>query len=135
MMNQGQGYPLRMALNSAGHQAQIAKDVEEALNLIERTSVPFDLVITDHRMPGLSGVDLVKMMKAKAYTGEIFVMSADVDDVAKEEYRNLGVAGIMFKPFDIMDLLQWAHCIQGCVNDCQKWRNHHVRLKQRISVG
>jgi PAS domain S-box-containing protein len=43
-------------LNMTGHRAQFCSNTEEALALLER--VPFDLVISDFRMPGMTGEQL-----------------------------------------------------------------------------
>lgn len=96
------------------HDAAIAGDGDEALKLFENAAAPFDLVITDHVMPGMSGVDLVRALRKKAFAGCILVLTAHADLAAEQEYRDLGVAGLMVKPFDVTDLRQWVACIQGC---------------------
>jgi two-component system, cell cycle response regulator CpdR len=105
---------LSLVLKLDGHHAILAGDAEEALKLFENAAAPFDLVITDHNMSGLSGVGLVRKLREKAFTGEIFVVTAHADMAAEDEYRKLGVAGIMAKPFTIADLRQWLNCIQDC---------------------
>jgi diguanylate cyclase (GGDEF)-like protein len=45
-------------LGDVGYQIETAASGEEALNKIRQT--PFDLVITDVRMPGMSGIDLIQ---------------------------------------------------------------------------
>ena len=105
---------LKIVLKLAGHHASIANDGQEALKLYDSAPEPFDLIITDHTMPGLSGVDLVQKLRDKDYDGDVLVLSAHVDSKAEKKYRNLGVAGIMAKPFDISDLKKWTHCIQDC---------------------
>jgi CheY-like chemotaxis protein len=43
-------------LNMTGHRAQFCSSTEEALALMERA--PFDLILSDFRMPGLTGEQL-----------------------------------------------------------------------------
>jgi two-component system response regulator FixJ len=105
---------IALVLKRDGHQATITQSAEEALKAVEDAAVPFDLVITDHTMPGLSGVELVKKLRAKAFAGEIFVLSAHADVAAESEYRKMGVAGIMSKPFELTALRQWIQCIPRC---------------------
>jgi len=105
---------LKIVLRLAGHHAVIANDAHEALKLYDDAPAPFDLIITDHAMPGLSGVDLVRRLREKGYEREALVLSANVDSATEQKYKKLGVAGIMGKPFDINDLKEWTHCIQEC---------------------
>lgn len=49
---------LAMVLRDAGYQVEEAVSAMEALEQLRRTD--FDLVLTDLRMPGMSGVDLIK---------------------------------------------------------------------------
>ena len=105
---------IKLVLKLAGHHAVLANDAQEALKLYDGASEPFDLIITDHAMPGLSGLELVHKLREKGYKREVLVLSANVDSAAEQKYRNLGVAGIMAKPFDINDLKEWTHCIPVC---------------------
>jgi len=105
---------LKIVLRLAGHHASIANDAHEALKLYDDAPEPFDLIITDHAMPGLSGVDLVRKLRGKGYDREVLVLSANVNLAAEQEYKKLGVAGIMAKPFDIKDLKEWTRCIPVC---------------------
>ena len=105
---------IKLVLKLAGHHAVIANDAQDALKLYDDAPEPFDLVITDHAMPGLSGVDLVRKLREKGYKREVLVLSAHVNSATEQKYKTLGVAGIMAKPFDINDLKEWTHCIQEC---------------------
>jgi two-component system NtrC family sensor kinase len=50
-------------LNMTGHRAQFCSNTEEALALLER--VPFDLVISDFRMPGMTGEQLYEKTRSR----------------------------------------------------------------------
>ena len=104
---------LDVVLKLAGHQAHFARDGDEALELFEKASVPFDLVITDHAMARLSGLDLVRSLREKGFAGEIVVLTAYAGTIEEQEYRKLEVAGIMEKPFDLAELRQWLDCMRG----------------------
>ena len=53
-----------MNLRKAGYRVLTAQDPEQAFE-IARTQIP-DLVITDHNMPGGSGVDFCKQLKNRS---------------------------------------------------------------------
>jgi two-component system chemotaxis response regulator CheY len=102
---------LAIVLQLAGHKATFAKDGDEALDLFDAATVPFDLIITDHQMVRVSGIDLVRRLREKGFHGEIVVLTAYAGTIEEEEYRKLEVAGIMEKPFDIAELREWLGCI------------------------
>ena len=64
---------LSVVLKMAGHEVLFAKDGDEALKLFETATVPFDLIITDHLMLRVSGIDLVRKLREKGFKGEIVV--------------------------------------------------------------
>ena len=65
---------------------------------------PFDVVITDHRMPRLSGLELVRRLRAQNFPGKIFVLSAYLLEEDIRAYEELKVDMMMSKPFDFEEL-------------------------------
>src|SRR5688500_9935620 len=55
------GLILRDTLERLGHQATGATNVPEALGALEKTEI--DLIISDFRMPGLSGLDFLELLR------------------------------------------------------------------------
>lgn len=109
----GSRVALDAVLKLAGHHALFASDGDEALDVFDSADTPFDLIITDHAMARVSGVDLVRRLREKGFAGEIVVLTAYAGTIEEEEYRKLEVAGIMEKPFDISELRRWIECIHG----------------------
>jgi len=105
---------LAIVLKLSGHRAVFATDGDEALEIFEKSAVPFDLIITDHLMVRVSGLDLVHRLREKGFAGEIVVLTAYAGRIEEQEYRKLEVAGIMEKPFDIGELRKWLACIYEC---------------------
>ncbi len=81
--------------------------------MFDAATTPFDLIITDHQMVRVSGIDLVRRLRDRGFGGEIVVLTAYAGTIEEEEYRKLEVAGIMEKPFNISELRQWLDCIHG----------------------
>src|SRR5262245_4444913 len=52
-------------LKRAGHAVEFATNVVEALQVLARTQV--ELIITDYRMPGLSGLEFISLLKDEGY--------------------------------------------------------------------
>ena len=103
-------------LRLAGHHALFARDGDEALEMFDRAQSPFDLIITDHAMVRVSGLDLVRNLREKGFAGEIVVLTAYTGRMEQQQYSQFEVAGIMGKPFDIAELRHWIDCIHGCRN-------------------
>jgi two-component system response regulator AtoC len=83
-----------------------ARNGWEALIRIGATARPFDVVITDHRMPRMTGLDLVRRLRAQNFGGKIFVLSAHLSDEVIQAYQELSVDMMMTKPFDFDELQQ-----------------------------
>ena len=81
-----------------------ATDGWEALIKVGASPRPFDVVITDHRMPRVSGLDLVRRLRERRFEGKILVLSAHLSDEDIEEYEKLDVDMMMSKPFDFEEL-------------------------------
>ncbi len=64
------------------------------------------LVITDHLMPTMSGYDLVKQINISKLKIKppIIVLSSDLNDSIIEEYKELGVEYIFYKPVNLTAL-------------------------------
>ena len=76
----------------------------EALMRIGASSRPFDLVITDHRMPRMGGLQLVQRLRQKNFAGKILVVSGYLSDEDIQAYEELRVDMMMSKPFDFDEL-------------------------------
>ncbi len=81
-----------------------AGDGWEALIKIAASPRPFDVVITDHRMPRMSGLELVRRLRARKFTGKILVLSAHLCDEDIRTYEALHVDMMMSKPFDFEEI-------------------------------
>lgn len=76
----------------------VAKDGEEALALA--TKEEFDVVITDHRMPRSGGLELVRKLRQRNFTGKIVVLSGYLSPEHIGTYEDLEVDQIVGKPLD-----------------------------------
>jgi DNA-binding NtrC family response regulator len=62
------------ALRAVGHDVRAAATGQEGLNLISRTT--FDIVITDLRLPGADGLQLLQACKQRSPRTEVIVITA-----------------------------------------------------------
>ena len=75
-----------------------------ALMKIGAAKKPFDLIITDHRMPRMNGLDLVRRLRARDFAGKIIVLSAHLSPENVQAYEELKVDMMFAKPFDCEEL-------------------------------
>ena len=77
---------------------------EEAM--LEFQRIPFDLMITEYRLPGISGPKLIgRALKQSPDVAILLTTSQEIDEVA-QALGNLEVAGILQKPIDEMVLVE-----------------------------
>jgi len=77
---------------------------EEALAKIAADPQPFDVVITDHNMPKMTGLQLVGKLRGGQFGGKIVVLSAHLTQENVQAYSKLNVDLMLSKPFDVNDL-------------------------------
>lgn len=97
-------FSISFALKADGYKIEIVNDGEEALAELARKPGAFDLLITDHSMPRMDGVELVKRFREAAFRGKIAVLSAHLSAENRAAYGALGVDLLVPKPFDVHEL-------------------------------
>jgi CheY-like chemotaxis protein len=94
---------LSFALAGPGRMLSTAGNGEEALARIAEPP-PVDVVITDNNMPRLSGLELVRRLRADGFSGRIVVLSAFLTEENRKAYHELKVDRMISKPFDLAEL-------------------------------
>ncbi len=89
---------LEVTLSRDGHTVETVADGREALERITAAPGAFDLLITDHHMPFMNGLELVRRLRSLPFTGKIVVFSSELDLAISEAYRRLRVDCILPKP-------------------------------------
>ncbi|MEJ5375471.1 MAG: response regulator [bacterium] len=84
------------------YEVLVANDCTKALELMK--SMPIDLVVTDIRMPGMSGLDLLEEIRAKHPDTKVIVMTAYGNPEVQKEANQRGCLHYLEKPFKIEEL-------------------------------
>jgi DNA-binding NtrC family response regulator len=95
--------PLRRALELEGFEVLTAGSGEEALDLLKREDV--DLALTDQRLPGMDGVQVVRQLKTEHPEIGVVVMTAYGTIGAAVEATRLGAEDYLVKPFEPEEIL------------------------------
>ena len=69
---------------------------------------PADLVISDVRMPGFSGLEALGLIRAMSWATPVILMTAFGDQDTHAEASRLGAVKVFNKPFDVKELLAEA---------------------------
>jgi two-component system chemotaxis response regulator CheY len=89
---------LEVVLGRDGHKVESVPDGNLALDLLRPDPTAYDVVITDHHMPTVSGLELVAKLRAMDYKGRIIVFSSELSEEVDSTYRHYKVDFILPKP-------------------------------------
>jgi DNA-binding NtrC family response regulator len=95
--------PLQRTLELAGYEVLTAPSGEDAIDLLKADDV--DLVLTDKRLPGMDGVELVRRVRAEHPDLGVVVMTAYGTIESAVEAMRLGAADYLVKPFEAAEVL------------------------------
>ena len=87
----------RVALTEAGHSVITAHSTEEALEALERH--PIDIILSDIRMPGVSGMDLLRMVSKGPHPPSVILMTGFATVASAVEALKMGAYDYIEKPF------------------------------------
>jgi DNA-binding response OmpR family regulator len=91
---------------SAGYAVDVSHDGEQGLFLAE--SNPYDLVLLDLMLPLMSGVEVLKAIRAAGQHSPVLVLTARDEKDSIIDLLNAGADDYLTKPFDLGELL--ARC-------------------------
>lgn len=106
------GESIAFTLQAPHRMIAVANDGQQALTMAAKQK--FDIVITDHRMPKSGGLELVKKLRQRNYTGKIVILSAYLSPENIGTYEELDVDEVVSKPFDSAELRE---VIEGLEED------------------
>lgn len=86
------------------YQISTATDGDEAIEQIKARS--FDLIITDLKMPRVSGEEVVKFAQETTPKAKVIVISGYSSLYSVSQSVNSGASAFLSKPFSIKELLQ-----------------------------
>jgi two-component system, chemotaxis family, chemotaxis protein CheY len=96
----------RIALSREGHLIETVCDGQEALDRIIADPNAYDLLMTDHHMPNLDGLELVTRVRELPFHGKILIFSSELSPAISDAYNQLKVDRILFKPVFPSELRQ-----------------------------
>lgn len=106
---------LSSALQTLGHQFKVTEvpSAEEAMLIAPRQG--FDLVVTDVRLPGMSGLDLVKRLRKFNPNLKIILLTGASDFQTRKQVEEAGTFAFFYKPIELADFLDAVERALGLV--------------------
>jgi len=120
---------LRIVLRRDGYDVVVARNGKEALEQLQRA--PIDLLLSDIRMPDLSGVDVLRAAKELNRDMVAIMMTAFASTETAVEALRLGANDYFTKPFSMDELrLKVRHHL-----DTRRLRQENVLLKRALGTS
>jgi DNA-binding response OmpR family regulator len=96
-------------LEKEGFRAVLADDGESGFHQAQELKP--GLILVDLRMPGLSGIDVCKQIRASGMTTPLIVLSAVCGEMDKVQLLEIGADDYVVKPFGARELLARIHAV------------------------
>lgn len=91
-------------LERKGYEVAQASDAEQVLLRMSRDREPFDVVLSDIHLPGLSGVELLRLLLTHSPLRPVIMITGDADEALARRALGFGAAGYLLKPFQLFEL-------------------------------
>ena len=96
---------MEKALGKLGYQTKLANGGDEAVGILGEENYP--LIITDLKMPGMSGIQLCKKIRQTNDSSIIYALSGFISEYKPEKLEEFGFDGYLTKPSKL-DVLKRA---------------------------
>lgn len=100
---------LRSMLELSNQDCEVRAVPSAEEGILEMTRTKFDLVISDVRLPGMSGFDFIRRLRTSGYDTPVIMITAYSSEQGKREASELDVARYFEKPLDTDDVLTAVH--------------------------
>src|SRR3984957_17108391 len=111
---------LELELADQGFRAQTVNDAETALKLVNANQ--FDLIVTDLKLPGMSGMEFLQAVKRANAAILIIIMTAFGTVESAVEAMKIGASDYVLKPFSLAELVLVIR---------KELDSHHLREENR----
>ncbi|MEW5724826.1 MAG: response regulator [Thermodesulfobacteriota bacterium] len=126
---------LKMVLVDRGCEVDIALTGERALERFGDEE--FDLVVTDLRLPGISGLEVIRHIKHARPNTEVVVITGYPSVETAEESARMGVREYLAKPFtddEFLKVVDQALSLRGAVAEEVLRESREARLIEKREV-
>jgi DNA-binding NtrC family response regulator len=115
---------VQLQLNAAGFDVEQARTAEEALPLLDRA----DLVLTDLRLPGMSGLEMLSLIQRQNSRAPVVMMTAHGSIETAVEAMKAGAVDFLLKPFSLDHLMT----VVNKALEVRGLRDENTKLKEEL---
>jgi CheY-like chemotaxis protein len=91
----------------AGHRAAVSTSAEDALVRLRVDAESVDVLLTDYRLPGATGAELIRAARSLGSHIPALVITAYGNDDIVGAAIEAGASGVLEKPVDFQRVLSW----------------------------
>lgn len=91
-------------LERLGYTPTVLHSGEAALERVRKNPSEFDAIVTDHRMPGMTGLTMIRAIREAGIRMPILVVSGYGEELTPESLAALDVGPVLSKPYSRDDL-------------------------------
>jgi DNA-binding NtrC family response regulator len=102
---------LEMILLDMGYEVSVAQSGHAGLELFDKQ--PFDVIISDFRLPDMTGLDVLSRIRQKTPDSKVIIITAYSTPEVIAESMSLGAVGVLSKPFIPSDILKLIDIASG----------------------
>lgn len=137
---------LRKNLHRLGYSVELAFSGEDGLRILGEQ--PFDILLVDHHLPGMSGLDVIEALRVGKIPIPIVMVTAHGSELVAVEALKRGASDYLVKdielhflqllPVILQKLLNQQRLILGCYRTMESLReqeDHYRRVMEGISDG
>lgn len=103
-------------ISKLGHVARMYSCPERALEYVSSKGDQIDLVITDYRMPGISGLDFIRQLRSRCATVPVLMLTGYASEIDLQRVADYGVE-VLEKPVGMDILIAYLEALQERVSD------------------
>ena len=96
-------FMVKRLFERAGFSVSAYQDQQRALDELRAGAAAFDLVVSDYNMPGLSGLDVARLVREIRADLPVALVSGFVDETLLAQAQAAGVRELIFKATDAQE--------------------------------
>ena len=96
---------LHSTLDTLAHELEILETPSGEEALLEASRNKVDLLVSDYRLPGITGVELMHKIRIKYPDVRVILITGMTDRKARDEILNAGAVAVFDKPISLTDFL------------------------------
>ena len=89
---------LRRTLRREGYEIVTAETVADALRILDER--PVDATLSDHKMPGMSGVEFLEEASRRRPDAARMIITGWTEEIPRAQLQEAGVCALVTKPWD-----------------------------------